>query len=244
MFPTDYVSIDSSTFSDETFIEMTFSSANTSINSTNFVINNCTFSDYYSNKSAIYLIDSVPTIDDGSSLFIETKISNSVFKNSSGGSGDIITATFISNNVNSVDTPRYTIFTESNVSNIVAYTSDPLGTTNNGNITSVTFYNTEFSQLNTNYVVNPTMTGTATTVEMIDCTFEENSIRTAIIPLNFTSFNMSGGVMANQTLLIEGINPISINLNDIQLENTQSVVLNSDRSTDYPCTMNVKNSIF
>ena len=50
-------------------------------------------------------------------LFIETKIYDSLFKNSS--SSDIITATFINNNLNSIDKPRLviqdTIFTESNI---------------------------------------------------------------------------------------------------------------------------------
>ena len=59
---------------------MSFNSANTSVNNTNFVINDCTCSDYYSTKSAIYLIDSTSAIDNGSCLFVETKISNSAFK--------------------------------------------------------------------------------------------------------------------------------------------------------------------
>ena len=68
--------------------------------------------------------------------------------------------------------------------------------------------------------------------------FQDNTIKRAIIMSNLTSFNMSNSTIVNQTLLVEGINPIIINLDNIEVENTQSVVLNSET------TMNIKNSIF
>ena len=167
------------------------------------------------------------TYDNGTSLRVVTKIYNTNFS-SSIGPDNVIDAKFVANNEQNTEKPRFImegcIFRDSTVAeDMVYYSSDQLGTMNNFNVSSIILYETSFLNNDANYVINPSMDGTISTVAMRGCIFEENTIGTAVINLDYVSLNMTNSDSDSHILLIDGINPISTYLDKLNLYDNRRI---------------------
>ena len=99
-------------------------------------------------------------------------------------------------------------------------------------MSSILLFEVTFRQSTTDYIINPTMDGAIANVELKDCRFATNIINEAVIILDYVSYNTTDSELDSHTLLIEGIDPIDIELLHIQTSNMKVLHLHNDRTIE------------